>query len=107
MRAMLRRLTRAACISVHAPDGSHSYVAIFFILVLPNTGDLPCRLKSRQGVLQIGPQHVDAPVATLRLNDILRFPAWPPSAIDTVPPPASWPCVYSFCQGRNEMGSPA
>src|SRR5690606_22451297 len=37
MRAMLRRLTRAACISVHAPDGSHSYVAIFFILVLPNT----------------------------------------------------------------------
>lgn len=38
MRAMLRRLTRAACISVHAPDGSHSYVAIFFILVLPNTG---------------------------------------------------------------------
>lgn len=40
MRAMLRRLTRAACISVHAPDGSHSYVAIFFILVLPNTGGL-------------------------------------------------------------------
>jgi len=39
MRAMLRRLTRAACISVHAPDGSHSYVAIFFILVLPNTPD--------------------------------------------------------------------
>src|SRR5690606_20988624 len=37
MRAMLRRLTRAAWISVHAPDGSHSYVAIFFILVLPNT----------------------------------------------------------------------
>src|SRR5690606_2635525 len=40
MRAMLRRLTRAACISVHAPDGSHSYVAIFFILVLPNTAYL-------------------------------------------------------------------
>src|SRR5690606_26911317 len=41
MRAMLRRLTRAACISVHAPDGSHSYVAIFFILVLPNTSGRP------------------------------------------------------------------
>src|SRR5690606_5102539 len=44
MRAMLRRLTRAACISVHAPDGSHSYVAIFFILVLPNTEGTPRRV---------------------------------------------------------------
>src|SRR5690606_25387959 len=54
MRAMLRRLTRAACISVHAPDGSHSYVAIFFILVLPNTEESSREPRTPLRSLRVG-----------------------------------------------------
>src|SRR5690606_9605387 len=87
MRAMLRRLTRAACISVHAPDGSHSYVAIFFILVLPNTYQFILQYPS---LLSIVKQEANTPGTASERRWGRGVPRGPGASAPGLGSPAAW-----------------